>query len=424
MPKVRLPSLTTRLFLSRFDGNFALLLLYCAFTWWISLYLYGLHKTGGGFFVRPSGQLFHDFAYFWGGAKLYWLGNAGVIFHPDRFNAWLGTQLFPGSMQQFATWSYPPTMLLLLLPFGLLPLWAAFFAWLMVTFGLLAAVLFRICDDKRVVVAVLISPASLYCLPFGQNGALTGFLIVFAVFLADEHPWLSGAAIGLLIAKPQLGIIFPFVFLAGKRWPNFLSASLVSIVMISMTLLLFGAGAWFDFFSYTAPAMTAQLVHRYWIPPQLEMLTTWATLRGWGGSISIASTGQALSTLIAVGLAVGIWRRPNIDVRWRNALTCILPMLATPFAYTYDAIPVALAIALLAEAGFTQGFTWLERITLALLWIWPAVAPQWILLLGLPPIGACLLLALAACLLIRLGSASARNVRHSPCLNLAEAGSL
>src|SRR3954447_17440471 len=124
------------------------------------------------------------------------------------------------------------------------------------------------------------------------------------------------------------------------------------------------------------PVMTAQLLHDYGIAPQHAMPTLWVTLQGWGADTRLAMCGQGVSTLIAITLVIRVCRDPQADRRWRNILTCALPLLATPFGYVYDAISMMLAVALVAQSGFSNGFAWLERPVLAGLWVWPSGIPS------------------------------------------------
>ena len=168
-----------------------------------------------GFPFYPSGKILNDFGYFWGAARSFWLGRTLLIFHPVEFNAWLAAQLAPNSMEAFATWSYPPTMLLFLLPFGLVSPYLAMIIWDLLTFLFLYYMVRRIFESPKLALAVVLSPAALYCLLVEQNGALTAGLFIGALWLADHRPIVAGLCAAALVIKPQLAILVPFAFLGG-----------------------------------------------------------------------------------------------------------------------------------------------------------------------------------------------------------------
>lgn len=395
--------------LGAIDRGMVPILFMLALLWSLLLYIAQIDLYGGHLLALPSGRFLHDFGFFWGGARLAWLGDVARIFDPARFNAWLAGRIAPGSMPLFSTWSYPPTMLLPLLPFGPLPLPVAFLAWIGATFALLAVVLRHVIRDTRTVLAVMLSPAAFYCLSYAQNGALTASLLIAGIWLVDRRPLIAGACIGALVIKPQLGILLPFAFAAGGYWRAFAAAACVAILMMAATLPLAGLQGWLGFLHATMPAMSAQLLHAYGIPPQFAMPTTWVTLQGWGAGTGLASLGQGLSTIGAIAMVLRAWYLPNPDATWRNALTCVLVLLATPFGYVYDAIPTMLAVALAVHAGTAGGFRWWERPVLAGTWLWPALTVPWQFYFHLRPIGAFLLLAFALGLLWRIETAVSRG---------------
>lgn len=356
---------------------------------------------GGGFFSAPSGLMVHDVADFWGGARLFWLHRLDAVFDPGLFNAWLATQLAPGSAQDFATWSYPPTMLLAVLPIGLLPLPIACLVWDALMIVVLAFTLRLVAPSRSVLLTVLVGPAAMYSLHVNQNGGLTSSLFIGAIWLVDRRPILAGICAGLFVIKPQLAVLLPFAFAAAGYWRAFLTAAVTAVTLLAVSAAVFGIGAWEGFITQTTPAMTEQLRHAYGIPPQWAMPTTWVTLQSWGAGIGAASLGQMLSTATAGGLVIWAWRQRGIDRRLRNALTCALPLLATPFGYTYDAIPVTLTIAILAHGGIAHGFSRLEAFVLPVTWIWLAVGTVWCMH-DLPSLGAVLLLAVAWCVVRRI----------------------
>ena len=375
---------------------FAVTLLACALPYWMQVKAVGRH-----FWSVPSGLMLRDFGFLWGGARLFWLGKTDTIFHPALFNDWLAHQIAPGSMEMFATWSYPPTMLLPLLPFGLLPPSAAMALWIAATFSLLTWVLHRLLHSWWIVAAVVLSPAACYCFVSGQNGALTAALFIAGLWITDRRPIMAGICFGLLTIKPHLGILVPFALAAGGHWRAFASAAITACGVFALTVLLFGADAWSGFLHNTMPHMSAQLLHDYGIPPQHAMPTMLVTLQGWGVPTARACFAQTLSTLAAIVAVIWAWRQPNDGREWRNAVTCTALLLATPFGYTYDMIPAMLAVVLLVKAGIRGGFAWPERPILIAVWMWPAIAVTWTYGFALPPIGGFALGALLGCLLAR-----------------------
>ena len=378
------------------------------------LYVVQLQVFGDRFWTEPSGLMLRDFGFFWGAARLFWLGNVGAVFDPGLFNGWLAGQIAPGTLEPYATWSYPPTMLLPLLPFGLLPAPLALALWLFATFALLAVVLTLAFRDGRLTLAVLFSPAAFYCLSFGQNGALTAALLIGGLWLLERRPAAAGVMLGLLVIKPQLGILLPFALAAGGYWRSFAAAAVAALAAVGLSVVLFGAAAWWEFLHATVPHMSAQLLHDWPIPPQHAMPTTLVTLQGSGISTRVAIIGQVASTGLAALAVAWAWRRPGAEPRWRNAAVCAAALLATPFGYVYDMIPALLAAALLARPGFASGFMRAEPVVLAAVWIWPAITVVWSHVLGLPPIGAACLAALALCLLGRVVRQPRQVARPAP----------
>src|SRR3546814_15628180 len=102
-------------------------------------------------------------------------------------------------------------MLLSVWPFGQLPYLWALAAWslLWLAFYLWASVGWRT-DATILVLALLLAPASYINISGGQNGFLTGALLIGGLRLLGPKPILAGICFGLLTVKPQLGILLPF----------------------------------------------------------------------------------------------------------------------------------------------------------------------------------------------------------------------
>jgi len=55
---------------------------------------------------------------------------------------------------------------------------------------------------------------------------------------------LSGIFFGLCAVKPQLGVLVPFLLLAGRHYRVFASACITLLVLVALSLALYGTGTW------------------------------------------------------------------------------------------------------------------------------------------------------------------------------------
>src|SRR3546814_4826722 len=94
------------------------------------------------------------------------------------------------------------------------------------------------------VVALLLAPASYINISGGQNGFLTGALLIGGLRLLGPKPILAGICFGLLTVKPQLGILLPFALLASRQWTAIVVASVTAALLVGASALLFGWESW------------------------------------------------------------------------------------------------------------------------------------------------------------------------------------
>ena len=111
-----------------------------------------------------------------------------------------------------------------------------------------------------VAIAVLFSPAMLENVTFGQNGTLTAALQWAALLLVPARPAVSGIAAGLLIIKPQFGILLPIAFIAQRSWRVIVVAILAAAGLAVVTAAAFGFDAWVMFWTHTRPLMPFILI--------------------------------------------------------------------------------------------------------------------------------------------------------------------
>lgn len=157
--------------------------------------------------MQPAGT---DFLAFWGAGFVTVAGDPAAAYDlavQER------VQTATGSTGWFA-FVNPPPFLFAVAPFGALPFPLAWLAWVVATYALWAWAGLR--AFPRLWPLVLAYPGALIAAGHGQNGLLTGALLVLAAGELARRPAWSGAAIGALVIKPHLALLAPFWLAAGR----------------------------------------------------------------------------------------------------------------------------------------------------------------------------------------------------------------
>ena len=68
-------------------------------------------------------------------------------------------------------------------------------------------------------------PSVLINVGHGQNGFLTAALLGGALVVLDRRPLVAGILLGLLVYKPQYGLMLPIVLAVSGRWRCFAAAA-------------------------------------------------------------------------------------------------------------------------------------------------------------------------------------------------------
>jgi hypothetical protein len=172
-----------------------------------------------------------DFVSFWVAGKLAIMGQAAQAYDVETLRA--SAHALAGTTAKIA-FPYPPHMLFIAIALSLLPVKASFFLWQAVS-----AALFYLAAKPHLPksfpgILVVLTPAALINVSFGQVGFFFGSLWLFAF---------SGSALAAatLTFKPHLG------FLVGAeviRRRQILITSLIAIAIIGLSLAAFGIDAW------------------------------------------------------------------------------------------------------------------------------------------------------------------------------------
>jgi hypothetical protein len=347
-----------------------------------------------------------DFMNYWT-APHFALRDASLLIDIERYYA--AQQAAIGGMFGKNIWSYPPHLLPLLWPLGLLPIVPAQLAWAVLGIACYAWVARTGFTSWRPLVGTLLlalAPASIFNL--GQNGFFTAACFLGALWLLDKRPVVAGILLGLLTVKPQLGLVWPLVLLSLGCWRTIASAIVTSLLLGLLSLGLYGLEVWQGFLDFTLPRQWEFITEPY-LPRgyQTVLLSLPNALQSLGVPIRVGlSLHYAVALFVVLACAVAV--RRCTDFRLRALLLTTGSLLVTPYALCYDM--VALSAVLLWCLQRPEAWPTPARIVFMACYLLPAlIAP--LMLLGLP-IAPPLLLALFI-IALRAALASARAEAQS-----------
>ncbi len=315
-----------------------------------------------------------DYTDMWAAGHLAARGMGNIFFDKVSFNSALHAMFGPGFPEQI--WPYPPPILLLAVPLSTLPLLPGFLLYTCSTLGLLWLVLRSNGFTRAACASVLLSPAVADNVLSGQNAALTATMLFGGLVLLDSRQFIAGMLLGLLVIKPQLGLLLPVCLIASGNWRALTAMAISATILIGLSSLFFGLDAWLGFFERTRP-MVAAIIEAPWqaSPSQRIFASPLMAARSIGASTQVAYSLQISVALICAAVAWRTWRVSSIDPLVRAAFTGLLTLAAAPWVHTYDMVALSLSVVILYPTASPR-----SRILLAYAWIWPGA----IALLPLP----------------------------------------
>lgn len=157
------------------------------------------------------------------------------------------------------------------------------------------------------------SPVALIAATHGQNGLLTGALLIAAIsLLARSHPLLSGTAIGALVIKPHLALLLPFWLLGGRCWRTILTAGAALVALLLASLLAFGTAT---MRAYTTSWDASAALVAQGGPDFLTRINTYYSQVRVHFGEPAAIGGRAVIALAMSGMALVAFRRLGSDAR-------------------------------------------------------------------------------------------------------------
>ena len=323
-----------------------------------------------------------DFMSFWAASVLAVGGDPAAAYDVEAHHA---VQAQVATIDGWMPFFYPPPFLLLLLPLGLLPYWAAALTWTVGTFGAYLAAARRLLPGSGWLVVAY--PAVIANAIIGQNGFLTAAIFIGGLLALPRRPLLGGLLLGCLVVKPHLALLLPLAFLAARQWQAIAGAALGSVGLLLLSNLLFGAATYQAFFDQTH--LSAGILADGSVGWH-KMASVYASLRLLGLSAYTAAVLHGAAALAAAAATWCVWRK---QIAWeaKGAALASATLLISPYLYLYDTLILVMPFLWLLTVERRRGL-------LLLLWCVPlfSFAQNWGLngLLNLTPLVSITLLFL------------------------------
>lgn len=282
-----------------------------------------------------------DFISYWAAGKLALAGQAPLAYD---FAAHRAVEL-QATLVAGIPFGYPPGFLVIAGPFALLPYPQAAALWVVLTWAAYAAAV-RVWAPKAFWLAMAM-PHLLINAITGQAGFLIAALFIAGMTLLPKRPLLGGILLGLMVVKPQLGIVLPFALAAGREWRAFAGAALSSVGFLLLGLLVFG---WPSYQAWLGNAQLYSSVVADGLAGWQRMASVYAALRFDGLGAAPAWIAQAVVAVIVVAAACLIWRRTR-DPGARASALAAATALATPYLFGYDTLLLVMPLVWLVARG-------------------------------------------------------------------------
>jgi alpha-1,2-mannosyltransferase len=247
--------------------------------------------------------------------------------------------------------AYPPPYLLLLVPLGLLPYALSAGVWIAATLAAYIAAVRRLMPDWAG--AAIAFPPVAICGISGQNGMLTAALFIAGLAALGARPFVAGILFGCIAIKPQLGILLPLAFIAGREWRAFAGATVAVLTMIAASLIAFGTAPWLGFFGQSG--LFASIA--------TDGLVGWHKMASVYTSLRLAGLPNQAAWVLHIGCgmvaAIAVWQvwRSTTDTLTRGAILAPASLLISPYLYVYDQILLIISLYWLARQAISR--TWL-----------------------------------------------------------------
>ena len=277
-----------------------------------------------------------DFVSFWAAGRLALSGHPALAYDIHAHRAVEQTVAHMGGLMPFP---YPPPFLFVVSAFAWLPYWVSYVFWISATAGLYFAATKQLTAPRF----AFAHPATIVNAMIGQNGFLTSGFFLFGISRIAAAPFTAGLILGLLVIKPQLGVLLPVALLAGRQWRTIAGAALSSLTLLAAAAVIFGPESYRGFLAITQQYAAFMAADRW----------DWAQQASIFGFFRFLGTPQpvalALQGIAAIAAAVVTWRAWARGSEQRAAILAAATLLVPPYVFTYDSLLLVLPFAALLK---------------------------------------------------------------------------
>jgi len=326
-----------------------------------------------------TGQpVFGDFIAFWSAGRAALDGHADQVH--DRALIFSYHKLAAPDVRFVAPWNSPPTFLLPMAAFALLPYPTAAILFLVLTGALYLYAARKLLPDARALIFAMTLPAAFFQIGTVQTGLLIAGVSALALYWLDRKPLRAGALIGVLAIKPHLALLWPLLLALSGRWRAFAAAAVSTLAFALLAGAVFGFDSYVRFLDNLSASQDLIAGQRITTPAYASL---YANLLDMGAAPALATALHALSAGAAVLIAAWLFtdsrnivipglakREPGIQgpplrqlrldsglglrpprndekTALQGATLCAATLLVSPYLFFYDFTLLAVGAALL-----------------------------------------------------------------------------
>ncbi|MBL8542379.1 MAG: DUF2029 domain-containing protein [Hyphomonadaceae bacterium] len=296
--------------------------------------------------------LFGDFVAFWSAGRAALDGHADQVH--DRALIFQYHHIATPGARFVAPWNSPPTFLLPMSLFALLPYPVAAILFLVSTAALYFYAAGKVLPDARAFIFAATVPALVYHVGTIQVGFLIAGIVVLAFYYLDRRPVVAGAFVAMLAIKPHLAILWPLLLALSGRWRAFAAAAAGTIAFVLLAGFVFGFESYLRFFENLSASQGLISGQRITTPAYASL---YANLLDMGASQAVASGAQIISALAGVAAACWLFwttrvrsgSTPDGALGVQAAALGAATMLVSPYLFFYDSVLLAVGAVFLGK---------------------------------------------------------------------------